>query len=239
MTERIKKTLDFLNEAYDVSEYWKINPVSRAYRFDHTIRVAKYAKLVAEAENLDSEALQVAALLHDISYGIDFDLSKSKYYNEPCPELDGFSHQDMVMHHGYISALHSMAFVESLGFDEDTKNQILYAVGTHIKYPENGKLIGQETLFTKTLSNCDEIDHLSSFRFYEDLKKFNFTDQTQKDRQQWIWEKKGYVQYHMEHLYLDMRTETAKKLFKENCDYRLLALENLQALVDASNPDTL
>lgn len=239
MTERIKKALDFLNETYNISEYWKINSIAKAYRFDHSIRVAKYAKIIGDAEHLDSEALQVAALLHDISYGLDFDLTKSKYYNEPYPELDGFSHEDLVMHHGYISALHSISFVESLGFDEDTKNQILYAVGTHIKYPENSKFIGQETLFTKTLCNCDEIDHVSSFRFYEDLKKFNFTDQNQEARQQWVWDKKGYTQYQMEHLYLDMRTETAKKLFKENCDFRFSVLENLQALIDSSNPATL
>lgn len=239
MTERIQKTLQFLNEAYEISEYWKIKPAARAYRFDHTIRVAKYAKIIGDAEGLNTEALQVAALLHDISYGFDFDLNKSKYYNEPCPELEGFSHDDLVMHHGYLSALHSMSFVKSLGFDEETTNQILYAIGTHIKYPENSKLIGQETLFTKTLSNCDEIDHLSTFRFYESLKKFDFTDKPQEDRQQWIWDTKGYVQYHMEHLYLDMRTETAKRLFKENCDKRFAILEDLQSLVDISKTETL
>lgn len=239
MTERVKQTLEFLNETFNISEFWKIKPTSRAYRFDHTIRVAKYAKIIAEAENLDSEALQIAALLHDISYGLDFDIKKSNYYTEPCPELDGFSHEDLIMHHGYISALHSLHFVESLGFDEDTKNQILYAVGTHIKYPENGKLIGQETLFSKTLCNCDEIDHLSTFRFYEELEKFKFTDKSQEERQQFYWSAKGYTQYQMEHLYFDMRTETAKKLFKENCDMRLLILENLQSLINDSKPDLL
>lgn len=239
MTERIKKALDFLKETFDSSEYWKTRPAAKAYRFDHSIRVAKYAKIVAEAENLDSEALQVAALLHDISYGLDFDIKKSKYYSEPCPELDGLSHEDLIMHHGYVSALHSMKFVESLGFDEDTKNQILYAIGTHIKYPENSKLVGQETLFTKTLCNCDELDHVSSFRFYEDFTEFNFTNQNQEARQQWVWDTKGYTQHQMEHLYLDMRTETAKKLFKENCDFRFSILENLQTIIDASNSETL
>lgn len=239
MTERIKHALDFLNETYEISEFWKINPVAKAYRFDHTIRVAKYAKIVAESENLDSEALQIAAILHDISYGLDFDISKSKYYKEPCPELDGLSHEDLVMHHGYISALHSWPFVESLGFDEETKNQILYAIGTHIQYPKNSKLIGQETLFTKSLCNCDEIDHVSAFRLYEDIEKFKFTDRTQEERQQFCWNVKGHTQHQMEHLYQDMRTETAKKIFKENCDFRFSVLENLQSIIDASKPENL
>lgn len=239
MTERIQKTLQFLKDTFDSSEYWKTRPADKAYRFDHSIRVAKYAKIIGDAENLNSEALQVAALLHDISYGLDFDIKKSKFYTEPCPELDALSHEDLIMHHGYVSALHSMDFVKNLGFDENTTNEILYAIGTHIKYPENHKLIGHETIFTKTICNCDEIDHVSSFRFYEDFTEFNFKNQNQKARQQWVWDTKGYNQHLMEGLFFDMKTETAKKLFKQNIEYRNTVLENLQFLIDSSNPESL
>lgn len=239
MTERISKTVQFLRETFDSSEYWKTRPTAKAYRYDHSMRVANYAKTIGLAEGMDVEALEVAALLHDVSYGLDFNIKNSLYYKKPCPELESFSFEELIMHHGYVSALHSMDFVNSLGFSPETTTDILYAIATHIQMPEVSVINGQDSVFVKTIRDADEIDHVGSFRFYEDLMKFNFTDKTQEERQQFVWSTKGITQSHMENMYLDLRTETAKKLYKQNCDYRFSVLENLQALIDNSKPEIL
>lgn len=239
MTENISKTLQFLKETFDISEYWKTKPTSKAYRYDHSIRVAKYAKTIGEAEGMDTEALIIGALLHDISYGLDFNIKNSSCYKEPCPELEGLTFNELIMHHGYVSALHSIEFLKTLSLPQQTQEQILWAVASHIQMPEHSVIKNCESTFTKTIRDADEIDHVSGFRFYEDLMKFNFPDATQEERQQFVWETKGYTQWHMDHMFLDLRTETAKKLYKENCDYRFSVIENLQSIIDRSKPETL
>jgi len=239
MTEKISKTLQFLQETFDSSEYWKSHPEAKAYRYDHSIRVAKYAKTIGQAEGMNTEALIVASLLHDISYGLDFNIKNSTCYKEPCPEMEGLDFQELIWHHGYTSALHSMHFVKNLGFTDQQGDEILAAMAGHTKTPADSKIKLIDSLFTKTVRDSDEIDHVSGFRFYEDLLKFNFPDATQEERQQFVWDTKGYTQHHMDNMYLDLRTNTAKRLYKQNCDYRFSVLENLQSLINNSKPEDL
>lgn len=178
MTEKISKTLHFLQETFDSSEYWKSHPEAKAYRYDHSIRVAKYAKTIGQAERMNTEALIVASLLHDISYGLDFNIKNSTCYKEPCPEMEGLDFQELIWHHGYTSALHSMHFVKNLGFTDQQGDEILAAMA-------------------------------------------------------------GHTQHHMDNMYLDLRTNTAKRLYKQNCDYRFSVLENLQSLINNSKPEDL
>lgn len=234
MTEKIEKTLEFLNKSFDVSDYWKRKPTSRQYRYDHTIRVAKNAALIAEAENLDREKLVIASLLHDVSYGIDFDIKQSFTYKEPCPELEGLSQDKLIAYHGYISALHSKSFLETLGYSDSELDDLLGAIH-HTLSPEGAKYTAKDTVFCRTVGDADEIDHVSAFRFYDDLRAFNFTDATATERQQFIWDTKGYTEHCMNGIYNVLKTETARKLYKQNCDFRFKVLDQLQKLVDDSD----
>lgn len=176
MTERIEKTIQFLNQTFDFSPYWKTKPEARAYRYDHSIRVAKIGAQIAEAEGFDREALVIACLLHDCSYGLDFDIKNSWLYKEPAPELEGMDKLELIRFHGYISGLHVLPFVESLGYKGQQLEDIVYALAHHTLFPEGAKIQGKESVFTRSVFDADEIDHVSAFRFYEDLQKFDFTD---------------------------------------------------------------
>lgn len=234
MTDKIEKTLGFLQKSFDVSDFWKRKPTSKQYRYDHTIRVAKNAAKIAEAENFDREMLVIAALLHDVSYGIDFDIKQSFTYKEPCPELEGLSQEKLIAYHGYISVLHSKAFLEELGYKGEQLDDLLGAIH-HTQSPEGAKYTIKDTIFCRSIGDADEIDHVSAFRFYDDLRAFNFTDATAQERQQFIWATKGYTEHCMNGIYNVLKTETARKLYKENCDFRFKVLEQLQNLVNDSD----
>lgn len=234
MTERVEKTLAFLNQTFDVSDYWKSKQESRRYRYDHSIRVAKFGAEIAENENLDREAVVIACLLHDCSYGLDFDIKKSFTWEKPCPELENMDHLKKIANHGYISALHSVKFLESIGYSGKQLEDIVFAIARHTEIPENAQITGEDSLFVKTIRDADEIDHVHPFRFYEDLLKFNFPNSTREERLNFYWSTKGYTLYHMEGMYLDLRTETAKRLYKEGIDFRLNFLEGLKKNIDES-----
>ncbi|MCQ2576811.1 MAG: HD domain-containing protein [Treponema sp.] len=235
MTDRIQKTIDFLNKTFDVSEFWKSHPSSRQYRYDHSMRVAKIGKTIAENENFDVEAVVIACLLHDCSYGLDFDISKSWNYSEPAPEVAAYDKLGLISIHGYISALHAKKFVEEeLGYSGKQLEDICNAIALHTAIPENAKVSAVDNLFVKTIRDADEIDHECPFRLYEEINKFDFCNQTQKARQEFIWNTKGYQEHRINGMYQDLRTETARRLYKKNYEDCKLILNQLQQLVDDS-----
>lgn len=68
MTGRIEKTKAFLLQKFDESPRYIERKAEKDYRIEHTMRVANLGKRIAEAEGLDTEALVIACLLHDVSY---------------------------------------------------------------------------------------------------------------------------------------------------------------------------
>jgi len=67
--DRVDRIAAYVEEQYhrSIGEVeW--HPVFGAnYRWEHTLRVAHYGRLIAEAEGLDLERSIVACLLHDIA----------------------------------------------------------------------------------------------------------------------------------------------------------------------------
>jgi len=218
MTERIKKTLQFLSDTFDKSEFWKTRPESKRYRYEHSIRVAKIGAEIARQEGFDEEAMIVACLLHDVSYGLDFNEERT------------------IPNHGYTSAVYSRPFLESLGYRGQTLNDICYGIAFHCSEPEKLALIeGQKNAFTDTILDSDSIDHVSIYRLYEDFNKEIFLTKTAEEQQQILWNTKGYFEY----LEKDdwHATETAKKLFREKMDFRWQVLNSFQKLIDDSKAD--
>ena len=68
MTGRIEKTKAFLLQKFDENPRYIECKAEKDYRIEHTMRVANLGKRIAEAEGLDTEALAIACLLHDVSY---------------------------------------------------------------------------------------------------------------------------------------------------------------------------
>ena len=68
----VKLAKEFLKRKFDESEYFADKKPEKDYRFEHSVRVANIGKEIAEKEGMDSNAMVVACLLHDISYINEF-----------------------------------------------------------------------------------------------------------------------------------------------------------------------
>ena len=80
--EWIGKTEAFLRERFDESAYLASHPEAKAYRLEHTFRVANIARQIAVREGLDETGAVIAGLLHDIAspvfaHVVDFMLGDS------------------------------------------------------------------------------------------------------------------------------------------------------------------
>ena len=71
-TELVAKTEEFLKKKFDDSEYFKAHPDEKAYRLEHSYRVANIGKTIAQKEGFDETEMVIACLLHDVSYCDDF-----------------------------------------------------------------------------------------------------------------------------------------------------------------------
>lgn len=165
MTDRIRKTEEFLREKLSESPYFLKYPAKLSYRLEHSIRVARIAGEIAAAENMDEEAAVIAGLLHDVSYCLEFD-------------DDGWKN------HGRTAAHIAREFLESLGFPEETVEGILYGIAIHV----DGKadFEGERTAFAVTISDADNIDRFDVYRIYETLEYVGFSTLSAEEKRAFV-----------------------------------------------------
>ena len=68
----IKQTEAFLKRKFDAAVYLNAHPDAKAYRLEHSWRVANIARQIAQKEGFDETELVIAGLLHDVSYCEEF-----------------------------------------------------------------------------------------------------------------------------------------------------------------------
>ena len=66
--EIIEKTEVFLKRKFDAADYLNAHPEAKAYRIEHTYRVANIGRELALKEGFDETEMVIACLLHDVSY---------------------------------------------------------------------------------------------------------------------------------------------------------------------------
>lgn len=64
--ELITKTEEFLKEKFDSGLYLNAHPDAKAYRLEHTYRVANIGRQIAAEEGFDETEMVIACLLHDV-----------------------------------------------------------------------------------------------------------------------------------------------------------------------------
>lgn len=198
MTDRVQKTLEFLREQFENSAYFKDRPVDRAYRYEHSIRVAKIGAAIARAEGMDEEALTIACLLHDI------------YYCETFPE--GYDWKN----HGRDGARVARPFVEDLGLSAETVNDICYGIAIHVD--DRADFEGRRTPFTLTVGDADNIDRFDVFRIYGNLRWKDFFNMALEERLDWL---EGLIPRLEELRNEEFATPTATAMWREKVDYQL------------------
>ena len=70
--EMIEQTEAFLKRKFDAAIYLNAHPDAKAYRLEHSYRVANIARRIAQQEGFDETELVIAGLLHDVSYCEEF-----------------------------------------------------------------------------------------------------------------------------------------------------------------------
>lgn len=196
MKNRIQRTMDYVHNLFFGSDIvTELTNEELLYRWEHTLRVAAIGQTIAKAEGLNEEALVIACLLHDVSY-CKFD--KQLDWNE----------------HGHISEIISRPFVESLGFDRDIANDILYGISSHVT--DVGNFEWQSNTFTASVGDCDNIDRFDVFRIYDTLHSVNFRDKTLDEQKTFV----NKVRARQNKLYnMELTTPTATRLWREEITF--------------------
>lgn len=212
----IEKTIEFLKSRFDASEYLTLNPEAKAYRFEHTIRVANWGKKIAQAENLNEEALVIGCLLHDISY---------------CEEQ---KNKEERLNHGRRSAEISKDFLMSLDIQEDLKKEILYGIGAHV----DGKTDcdGKPTVLSRSINSSDNLDRFDIYRIHESLIFEQFTSMS-------LEEKIKHCVYRIDTskklLEIEMATKYATNIFHKELEYIIQFFNALKIQLEKSTTDTI
>jgi uncharacterized protein len=137
MRERIKQISQFVHDyLMETGKDHENEPWGPKYRWEHTLRVARWTWILAKEEKADIKKSVIAALFHDVSHFVSKDYRK----------------------HGEKSAEIAMDFMLKAGFPNDFAEDVSYAVMSHVG-ERNPK-----TVQAKILQDADTLDRFGHFR---------------------------------------------------------------------------
>lgn len=147
---RLQKIADFahtyLDESYQKRSKKDKKNLARYlsgvdYRWQHTLRVAQFGKVIAENEAAQVELVVAASLLHDIAW-FDTDANNSR-------------------EHGHLGAEKARPFLVNLGYRQKQIENICNSIASHVDEDN------PNTLEAKVLSDADNVDRFGPFRILQ------------------------------------------------------------------------
>jgi len=214
ITERIRKTLDFVKVSFDSCPYFTENPADGAYRFEHTLRVAHIGAEIARKAGMDEESLIIACLLHDIAYSREIPAGG---WNE----------------HGRVGARIARPFLESLSLDSGRLNEICYGIAIHVD--DEADFDGERTPLALSVGDADNIDRFGAFRIYDSLRYAGFYEMSLEEKLNWVRRRIPDLERLRP---IDFATEAAKTMWLDNIDYQINFFTRLlQQLEHSSLPE--
>lgn len=207
----VQLTTEFLKKKFDESEYFTDKKYEKDYRFEHSVRVANIGREIAEKEGMDSDAMVIACLLHDISY------------------INEFKTREEARNHGRYSAKIACPFLEKIGMEPEVIEDICYGIAIHVD--DEADFPGERTAFALSVGDADNIDRFDAYRIFENLKWVKYDEMS-------LPEKNEHVNKIIERLEsyknLDFATETGKKMWIEKLDYQIGFYKKLLAQIKNS-----
>ena len=203
--EKIRKTEKYLRETLSAGAYLRAHPSALDYRIEHSYRVAQIGKTIAEKEGMDPTAMAVGCLLHDIAY------------------CEDFRNEEDWLNHGRRSAAIARPFVETLGFDEKTKEDILFGIAIHVD--DQSDFDGEYTVFAKTIGEADNIDRFGAYRIFENLAACGFLEMKTSERKAYLTNSIAKLE---EYRTIEFSTETGGKMWDEVTGFYLEYLKRLE-----------
>ena len=201
--ELIEKTEAFLKQKFDSAVYLNSKPEAKAYRIEHTYRVANIGREIARKEGFDETEMVIACLLHDISYCEDFG-------------------ENGWIEHGRRAAQIARPFLHELGLAEDRIQDICYGIAIHVD--EKADFDGEKTPFALTVNAADNIDRFDVYRIHEALSKDGFLDMGIDQKMEYC--KKRLARLH-ELMKEPLGTKTADQMWQERLSFYMLFYEKL------------
>lgn len=202
--ELIRKTEEFLKERFDSADYLNSHQEAKAYRLEHTYRVANIGRTIAEKEGFDETEMVIACLLHDVSYCEDFG-------------------ENGWIEHGRRAAQISRPFLMQLGLAQDRINEICYGIAIHVD--EKADFPGEMTPFALTVGEADNIDRYDAYRIHEILTNDKFLDKGLDEKLEYLNKRLARLN---ELKLISFSTRTADEMWKAKLSFQIQFFENLQ-----------
>ena len=201
--EMIARTEAFLKQKFDSAIYLNQHPDAKAYRLEHSYRVANIAREIAQAESFDETELVIACLLHDVSY---------------CEEFGETGWAE----HGRRSAQIARPFLAELGLAEARIHDICYGIAIHVD--DQADFPGERTPFALSVGDADNIDRFDVYRIHETLSGDGFLSMAFPRKLQYAQKRLSRLR----ELYdLPMGTKTAETLWRDRLSFYIAFYEKL------------
>ena len=208
--EKTEKTEAFLKRKFDSAVYLNAHPEAKAYRIEHTYRVANIGREIARQEGFDETEMVIACLLHDVSY---------------CEEFGENGWQE----HGRRAARIARPFLSELGLAEDRIRDICYGIAIHVD--DEADFPGERTPFALTVGDADNIDRFDVYRIHETLSSDGFLDMAFAQKLQYGRKRLARLR---ELLDMPMRTKTAQALWSARLSFYISFHEKLVGQLERS-----
>ena len=207
----VELAMDFLKKRFDESEYFADKKSEKDYRFEHSVRVANIGKIIAEKEGMDSDAMVIACLLHDISY------------------INEFKTREEARNHGRYSAKIARLFLEEVGMEPEVIEDICYGIAIHVD--DEADFTGKRTKFALSIGDADNIDRFDAYRIFENLKWVKYDEMNLAEKREHCEKVLGRLESYKT---LDFATETGKKMWLEKLDYQIGFYKKLLSQIENS-----
>jgi putative nucleotidyltransferase with HDIG domain len=197
--DRLEEIARFVHDRLHKVASRRENPaLDPEYRWQHTLRVSSYGRMIAEAEGADVELVVAACLLHDVAH---FD-------------------QDDWKEHGRLGARVIRPFLADLGYSVEERENVCYSVAVHVD--GHADFPHSETLESRVVSDADNVDRFGAYRIIQwcttDVEGYEGLMARLGQRLQTL---KDYRQRRV------METETGHHLFNHQLDLQIAFFEAL------------
>jgi putative nucleotidyltransferase with HDIG domain len=142
--DRLEEIARFVyNHLREVASQRENPTLDPEYRWQHTLRVSHYGRMLAEGEGANVELVIAACLLHDVAH---FD-------------------QDSWKDHGRLGARIIRPLLTDLGYSPEETENVCYSVAVHVD--GRADFPHPETLESRIVSDADNIDRFGAYRIIQ------------------------------------------------------------------------
>ena len=208
--EWIRRTEAFVKRKFDEGDGLSSRPEAKAYRMEHTYRVANIARRIARAEGFDETELVVACLLHDVSY------------------CESFGENGWI-DHGRSAARIARPFLTELGMPADRVADVCYGIAIHVD--DRADFEGERTPFALSVGDADNLDRFDAYRIHESLVHEGFLQKPLEEKREFAAKRLRRLR---ELLETPLGTKTAEEIWRERISFQIAFYERLAAQLDSS-----